>query len=533
MRFHLTIGFGNFRIGCCTMLFHPAIGFLDLRFGRCTAFLYLTMRSCDFIFRICLRFGDLCLRQLFSLRNLHIGFQSGSFGHLLCLIYLGFGLLTHLFDLTFRLFLKVQKLHLHLPPFIFQLKLNTFTFLFSGHTKFRLLTQFLLRVKLSLSHFLHKDLSYLHIRYIAVIDKLFLYLFDKLRVHRFLFLDSHFLKITLITLDKTLKYGIIGDQVRIHLDHVFFVEFQCRIPFLDRIADLVIAFQKLPQFIAGPIVRILHQQVRSLNRASNDRAPLHQTAEGTVSQCHNKTSDTVDTHEYVHIIAVIFNKALTFFDLHLNLIFDFLISVIHFTFKFKIIADLIACRPEDHICTFIDEGHKLLDKMIDKTVFIHIIAFFNRNIQNSCRLDIPVLIACDKLGIHTQMPNAVRSDLLCQSHRNNLLTGRNKSPWLIYDLINRIKALLNRCQPSLIDNFMKHLIRLMKSVVTGLNHLKQILKIPVIFQGLSHTADIFQIQILNRVIHNNPSLNTGSVFWSNKPHYPAYFPVRILSRYTR
>ena len=82
-----------------------------------------------------------------------------------------------------------------------------------------------------------------------------------------------------IRFQKTLKYGIVGDQVGVHLQQVLFIEFQSGIPFLDGVSHLIIAFNKLPKLVAGTVIRILHHQVGTLDGASHLGTAVHNVTE--------------------------------------------------------------------------------------------------------------------------------------------------------------------------------------------------------------------------------------------------------------
>ena len=226
--------------------------------------------------------------------------------------------------------------------------------------------------------------------------------------------------LTRIRFQKTLKYGIVGNQVRIHLDQVFFIEFQSRVTFLNRISCFIITLNKLPQLITLPVIRILHHQVGSLNRASHHGTARHQFTEGAGPQrtCH--TAHTIDSFEDIHIVTVILSKTLTVLDRHLNLIGNLFISIIYFTFHAHGIADLISGGPEDYIRTFIYEGKQTLNQMVYKPILIQVVALFCGHIQNPRRLNIPFFVRSYKLCIHAQMPHAVCGNLLGQSHRHHL-----------------------------------------------------------------------------------------------------------------
>ena len=48
-------------------------------------------------------------------------------------------------------------------------------------------------------------------------------------------------------------------------------------------------------------------------------------------------------------------------------------------------------------------------------------------------------------------------------------------------------------QPPLIHNLVENTVFLLQGIITGLHHLKKVLKIPIALQALSDTLRIFQI----------------------------------------
>ena len=211
-------------------------------------------------------------------------------------------------------------------------------------------------------------------------------------------------------------------------------------------------------------MRILHDQVGTLDRTSDLRTPCHQIAEGGILQCHDKTPYAVNTHEEIHVVRVIFYKTLAILDRHFNLIIDLFISVVNLGFIHQGILRFIARRPEDQVRTLIDEGHKSLNQVIDKTILIQVIRLIHADVQNMRRLDVTVLTARDILRIHAKMTHAVRRNLLCQRYRNNLFLRRNITPRLLYNDVNVIQHILDGRQPCLIDHLMHDLMILLQDV---------------------------------------------------------------------
>ena len=85
------------------------------------------------------------------------------------------------------------------------------------------------------------------------------------------------------------------------------------------------------------------------------------------------------------------------------------------------------------------------------------------------------------------MPYAVRRDLFGKCNRHNLLGRRNKTPRLIDDVENSFNALFHNSQPPLIDDLVENAVFLLQRIIARLYHLKEILEIPVVLQGLYQT----------------------------------------------
>ena len=85
------------------------------------------------------------------------------------------------------------------------------------------------------------------------------------------------------------------------------------------------------------------------------------------------------------------------------------------------------------------------------------------------------------------MPYAVRRDLFGKCNRHNLLGRRNKTPRLIDDVENSFNALFHDRQPPFIDDLVKNAVFLLQRIIARLYHLKEILEIPVVLQGLCQT----------------------------------------------
>ena len=138
-------------------------------------------------------------------------------------------------------------------------------------------------------------------------------------------------QLSMIRLEYRLEHRIVHDKVRIQLEQILLIELQRRLLHIYGIADLLICLQKLPQLIAYPVVAILHQKVRPLYRTAHLLTSVHQLAECAVFQSHGHTPHAIDTHEDIHIVAVIFGEALQIFYSHLDLIVYLLVCIVHMT----------------------------------------------------------------------------------------------------------------------------------------------------------------------------------------------------------
>ena len=352
---------------------------------------------------------------------------------------------------------RLLILHQHLGDLLLQgnhLEVHVLQRFLRFLSGFRFLRQLCLRIQLCLSYFLDKYLTDFHILQVIIIHNFFLDLFDKLGLYGSAFFAKQLFRSSGVGVKKTLKYCIIGNQVGIHLDQIFLIKLESSILHLNGITYFIVILQKLPELIAGPVIRILHNQVRSLDWASHLGAAGHQSTESGILQRHYHTSYTVDSHEDIHIVRIILCKALAVFHLHFNLVLNLLIGIIHLTLIAEYILGFIPGCPENDIRTFIDEGYQTLNQMIDKAVFIQIIAFLRTDIQHTGRLNVSVLTAGDELRIHAQMPYTVRSDFPGKCHRHNLLLGGHKTTGLLNNVIDGIQTLLNHGKPAFIHYLM-------------------------------------------------------------------------------
>ena len=220
---------------------------------------------------------------------------------------------------------------------------------------------------------------------------------------------------------------------------------------------------------------------------------IHDLTKRTGAQDTGHSSHTVDPFEDAHVIGIVFHQALLVLDGHLHLVGDLLVGIINLAFHIQDIASLIAGLPEDNIRSLIYKGEQPLDQMIYEPIFIQIIALLRRHIQNARRLHLSRGIGRDKLCVLAKMAHTVCRDLLGQRHRYDLLAVLDKPSRLVHDIENGLNALLHHGQPALIHHLVQDTVGLLQFVVAGLDHLKQVLKIPVIPQGLLDTARVFGI----------------------------------------
>ena len=263
----------------------------------------------------------------------------------------------------------------------------------------RLFRQLFFRGKLCLSNLLYEDPAHLHIGKIPVLDDFFFDLLDELRLHRLPLFCSQLRHGTWIRFQQTLEYRVVTDEVHIHLELILFIEGQRRILLLDGVANLVIAFHELPQLVAGTVIGILHHQVGPLDRASYPGAAVHNIAERACPQHSCQTAHTIDPFEDIHVIRVILHGTLPVFNTHLHPVGNFLVGIIHLGLHAHNIAGLVPGGPEDHVGALVHKRKQTLDQMIHKPVFIQVIAFLDRAVEDMGRLDLTSRIGSDKPGV--------------------------------------------------------------------------------------------------------------------------------------
>ena len=112
----------------------------------------------------------------------------------------------------------------------------------------------------------HEHATHLNIGDVGAVNKLFLDLLHKLRLHR---IAMHALKLgeVAVVRRQAFEHRIVVDEVRLHLHHVLVVEGHLGILNVDGVAHAVVALHELPQLIALAVVRVFRDEVRTLNRA--------------------------------------------------------------------------------------------------------------------------------------------------------------------------------------------------------------------------------------------------------------------------
>ena len=299
LRFCLRLGLGDFRLRLC-------LGLGDLRFC-------LRLGLGDFSLRLCLSLGDLCFGLFLRLGDLGICLLPCLCCKSLCRILRSFSLLIcflsglQICSHQVLLFLKLLQFHLCLLELCHQhtylllktdhLAVDTVQFLQCLFLGLGLLRQLCLGIQLCLGNLLQEHSADLYFLDIGVVDELFLDFLDELGLDHTAPFIGCLIQLSRISLQQRLENRVVGDQIGIHLDHIFFIELQGTVLSLDGVTHLIITLQKLPELITGSIVGILHDQVGTLDRASHLGAACHDTAEGAVAQGQHQTTHAVDPHE--------------------------------------------------------------------------------------------------------------------------------------------------------------------------------------------------------------------------------------------
>ena len=303
-------------------------------------------------------------------------------------------------------------------------------------------------------------------------------------------------QLTPVRIKDRLEDRIVHDLVRIQLIQIFLIKLQRRLLHVDGISDLLICLEELPELVAYTIISVLDEQVCPLYRTAHLRTAVHQLAEWAVFQRHCHTAHTVDAHEDIHIVAVIFGKALQIFDGHLDLIVDLFVCIVYMTGKCQPAPLLISRRPENHVRTLVYEADEALDEIVDEAVFVQIIGILDRYIQYLDRADLAVLCAGYELCILAEMAHALGGYALGERDRDDLLIGLEHTARIVDDLVYGLQRLLYRRQPPLVHDFAQDLIALMDLIFSGTYHGEQVPEVLIVLQGTSDIFRIFQIQIV-------------------------------------
>ena len=145
--------------------------------------------------------------------------------------------------------------------------------------EFRLFGQLGFRIKLCLRDLFYDDLTDLHILQVVIVNNDFFDLFYEFGFQEPAFGMQYLHQVALIRFQQALEHCVIRDQIGIHLKQILFIEFQCTILHFDGIAHAVIIFQKLPQSVTCTVMRLLHDQIGSLDGAAYLRAARKQLTE--------------------------------------------------------------------------------------------------------------------------------------------------------------------------------------------------------------------------------------------------------------
>ena len=351
--------------------------------------------------------------------------------------------------------------------------------------------QLLLGVQLGLSHLLNDDPADLHILQVVVLHDLLVDALAELGADDPAALGRDRREVPAVLREDALEHRVVGDEVAPELDEILLVKLQGPVQLLDGVADAVIALQKIPQPVAGAVMGILEHDIRALDGTAHPGAARHQRAEGAGTQGHDPAAHPVDAHEDLHILAVVFRKALAVFDLHLQLVLDGLIGVVDGALHGEGVHGLVAGGPEDEIRALVDEGHQPLDQVVDKAVFIEVVAVLIGDVEDPRGLHLTVFRRSDELGVLAQVAHALGGDLLGQGHRHHLLGGGDKAPGVGDDLVDGVQAVLDLGEPCLVHRLVEHLILLLQHRLPGLGHGKEVLEAAVLLHRGADLIDIF------------------------------------------
>ncbi len=365
-------------------------------------------------------------------------------------------------------------------------------------TRLNLFFQGGLGCKLGLGNLFDEHLTNLNVRNVAIVNNL---LDDLLDEHRALHLmTGHFdLFEVALVFGKGLEDGVVVDEVGIHLDEILVVEGHLGILDVDHVPDLVVLLHELPQLVALAVVGVLHDEVRTLNGASDLGTPIHDFVERRAAQRHDKAPDAVDAHEDVHVVSIVLREALTVLDHHVKVVGDLLIGVLDLRLHDEMVANLVARGPKDDVGAFIDKGNEPFDQVEDETVLVEVVCLLGADVQNLGGMDLSVFGRVDVLGVLAQVANGLRRDFARQSDRDQLLLGGDEPAGMLDDRVDRVQGVLNRLNPPLINLLDQHLALLLKGRVAGLEHLIQIAEIPILILDGTHLLRKAAVEILDGI----------------------------------
>ena len=355
-----------------------------------------------------------------------------------------------------------------------------------------------LGIKLGLRDLLDKDPANLDVGQIGVCHQLFFELLHKLGPHRLAICALQLVKVAVVDA-QALEDGVVIDEVGVHLDHVLIVHGHLRVVHVDRVAHLVVALHELPQLVAGTIIGVLDHKVRALDGAMNARAPVHKLAKRRLAKRHHQAPHAVDTHEGPHVIGVVLGKALAVLNSKLDGVLDLFIRVVDLAVHLKAVADLVSRGPKDHVGALVHKGQKALDQVVDKAVLVQVIGLARAHVKDARGVDAAVVRGRQELRVLRQVAHAVGRDLACQRDRHDFLLGRDETPRLLDDRVDRGQGLLDDVEPLLVNDLLELFSALLDRRVRRLGQLKEIAKVAVVLLDGLHLLREARIEVLNGV----------------------------------
>ena len=231
----------------------------------------------------------------------------------------------------------------------------------------------------------------------------------------------------------------------------------------------------------------------------NARAPVHKLAKRRLAKRHHQAPHAVDTHEGPHVIGVVLGKALAVLNSKLDGVLDLFIRVVDLAVHLKAVADLVSRGPKDHVGALVHKGQKALDQVVDKAVLVQVIGLARAHVKDARGVDAAVVRGRQELRVLRQVAHAVGRDLACQRDRHDLLLGRDETPRLLDDRVDRGQGLLDDVEPLLVNDLLKLFSALLDRRVRRLGQLKEIAKVAVVLLDGLHLLREARIEVLNGV----------------------------------